>query len=132
MFILFFLIFILGDYVDNSFDSILQTMDNRIIFMFLLITYPNSNMANIKSAEKRNRQNIKRRAQNRVLKGSSRTALKNARALIDANDPAAAEAVATAMQSLDKAASSGIIHANNASRRKSRLALALNKMAATS
>ena len=88
-------------------------------------------MANIKSAEKRNRQNTKRRAQNRVLKGSSRTAIKNARALLDANDPAAAEAVAIAMQGLDKAANSGIIHKNNASRRKSRLALALNKMTAT-
>ncbi len=89
-------------------------------------------MANIKSAEKRNRQNIKRRANNRVLKSGSRTAVKHARTLLDANDPTAAEAVTVAMQRLDKAAGKGIIHKRNAARRKSRLALALNKMTSAS
>ncbi|MEM7128109.1 MAG: 30S ribosomal protein S20 [Chloroflexota bacterium] len=86
-------------------------------------------MANIKSAEKRNRQNIKRREHNRTWIGGSRTAIKKARALIEAGDPGAADAVAVANRTLDKAASKGVIHKNNAARRKSRLMAALHAMA---
>lgn len=85
-------------------------------------------MANIKSAEKRNRQNEKRRLQNRTWIGGSRTAVKKARTLIEAGDPEAAAAVAEANRILDKAASKGVIHKNNAARRKSRLMAALNSM----
>lgn len=85
-------------------------------------------MANIKSAEKRIRQNDKRRLRNRVWLSGSRTAIKNARLLIEAGDPAAAEAVAVATRTLDKAVSKGVIHKNNAARRKSRLVTALNQM----
>jgi small subunit ribosomal protein S20 len=89
------------------------------------------NMANIKSAEKRARQTVKRYERNRVLRSSARTAIKNARAAINAGDRAAAEeAVHVAVRTLDKAASKGAIHANNAARRKSRIMLALNKMEA--
>lgn len=87
-------------------------------------------MANIKSAEKRNRQRIKAEAANRIVRGSARTAVKKARLAIDAGDPSAAELVRLAERALDKAATKGVIHANNASRRKSRLYLALNKTAA--
>lgn len=85
-------------------------------------------MANIKSAQKRARQNIKRRAQNRVLSSGARSAIKKARTLIESGDAGAAEAVAAATQTLDRAASKGIIHKNNAARRKSRLVKALNSM----
>jgi len=85
-------------------------------------------MANSKSSEKRARQNTKRRTGNRVLISSSRTAIKKARLLIAMGDPNAAEAVATATQTLDRAASKGVIHKNNAARRKSRLVRALNDM----
>lgn len=85
-------------------------------------------MANIRSAQKRARQNVKRRAHNRVQIGGARTAVKKARALIDAGDSGAADAVATATQILDRAASKGVIHKNNAARRKSRLVTALNNM----
>jgi len=85
-------------------------------------------MANIRSAQKRARQNVKRRAHNRVLIGGARTAVKKARALIDAGDSGAADAVAAATQILDRAASKGVIHKNNAARRKSRLVTALNNM----
>ncbi len=84
-------------------------------------------MPNNKSAEKRVRQSEKRYAQNRVYRSSARTAIKKARVLVEAGDPAASEAVTKAVQALDKAAQKGAIHANNASRRKSRLMLALNK-----
>lgn len=85
-------------------------------------------MANIKSAQKRNRQNIKLRAQNRTWIGGSRTAIKKARKLIETGDAGAAEAVAEATRLLDKAASKGVIHKNNAARRKSRLMAALHRM----
>lgn len=84
-------------------------------------------MANIKSAEKQNRQRLKREARNRVVRGSTRTAIKKARAAIAAGDPNAETLVRAAEQALDKAATKGVIHANNAGRRKSRLYLALNK-----
>lgn len=87
-------------------------------------------MANNKSAEKRNRQNQKRAAQNRVVRGSARTAVKKARVAIDSGADNAQELVVAAEQALDRAASKGVIHPNNASRRKSRLYLALNKTAA--
>ena len=88
-------------------------------------------MANIKSAEKRARQSVKRQDRNRILRSSARTAIKNARATIaSGNLDAATEAVAVAGRALDKAASKGAIHPNNASRRRSRITLALNKMEA--
>ncbi len=84
-------------------------------------------MPNTKSAEKRVRQSQKRYAQNRYYRSSARTAIKKARTLIQADDPAAEEAVRKATRALDKAAQKGAIHANNAARRKSRLMQALNK-----
>ncbi len=84
-------------------------------------------MANIKSAEKKNRQSIKRAERNRVVRGSTRTAVKKARLAIDSGDPNALQAVMAAERALDRAASKGVIHANNASRRKSRLYQALNR-----
>ena len=87
-------------------------------------------MANIKSAEKRNRQRIKREAQNRIVLGNARTSVKKARLAIANEDANAAEAVRIAERALDRAAAKGVIHANNASRRKSRLYQALNKAAA--
>ena len=85
-------------------------------------------MANIKSAKKRARQNEKRRMRNRYYKTTARTYIKQARALIDAGQLDEAEtAVRAAAKALDVAAGKGIIHKNNASRRKSRLMLHLNK-----
>ncbi|MCJ7623065.1 MAG: 30S ribosomal protein S20 [Anaerolineaceae bacterium] len=79
-------------------------------------------MANIKSAIKRNRQNEKRRLNNRVFRGSARTFLKKANLAIENGEKEAAEiAVKRAISALDKAASKGVVHKNNASRRKSRL-----------
>lgn len=83
-------------------------------------------VANIKSAEKRNRQRITREARNRVVRGSTRTALKKARVAITTGDPNAAEFVRQAERALDRAATKGIIHENNAARRKSRLYKALS------
>ena len=87
-------------------------------------------MANIKSAEKRNRQSQKHAAANRVYRSAARTAVKKARVAMASGDPNAAELVQKAEVALAKAASKGVIHANNAARRTSRLALAYNKQTA--
>jgi small subunit ribosomal protein S20 len=81
-------------------------------------------LANIKSQIKRNRQNEKKRLRNRTFRGSARAAVREARATIDAGKPDKA-AVIEAISRLDKAAEKGVIHKNNAARRKSRLMKAL-------
>ena len=78
-------------------------------------------MANIQSQIKRNKQNEKRRLRNRVARGTARSAVIKARAALETNSPETKEAVLMAISELDKAANQGVIHKNNAARRKSRL-----------
>ena len=79
-------------------------------------------MANIKSQIKRNRQNEKRRIRNRVFRGRARSYVRNACAAIEeGNLEGARTATMQAISALDKAASKGVVHRNNAARRKSRL-----------
>lgn len=83
-------------------------------------------MANIKSQIKRNLQNEKRRLLNRTVRGAARSAVRNARVAILAGEvETSKEAVLAAISRLDKAAQKGVIHKNNAARRKSRLMKAL-------
>ena len=83
-------------------------------------------MANIKSQIKRNRQNNKRRLHNRAFRGSARAAIIKAQEAIQGGDAEATKAAVTAAVSrLDKAAEKGVIHKNNAARRKSRLMKAM-------
>jgi small subunit ribosomal protein S20 len=74
-------------------------------------------MANIRSQMKRNRQNEKRRARNKAVRSELRTRVKAA----EAGGEDADEAVRMAMKAIDKAAAKGVIHKNEAARRKSRL-----------
>ncbi|MBW4438294.1 MAG: 30S ribosomal protein S20 [Pleurocapsa minor GSE-CHR-MK-17-07R] len=84
-------------------------------------------MANHKSAIKRIGQSEKRRAYNRVYRSRTRTFVKRARTLQAGKDlNAAAAAAVEAIVELDKAVSKGVLHKNNAARRKSRLMKALN------
>ena len=79
-------------------------------------------MANTKSAIKRIRQNEKRRVRNRVYRGRARTYVKKARMAIESGDVEVARtATLQAVSELDKAAQKGVLHDNNASRRKGRL-----------
>lgn len=79
-------------------------------------------MANLKSQIKRNKQNEKRRIRNRVYRGRARTYIKNARLEIEeGNADEARKATLMAISALDKATQKGVIHRNNAARRKSRL-----------
>lgn len=88
-------------------------------------------MANIKSQIKRNKQNDKRRLQNRIVRGAARKATSKARIDLDGGSQAESkEAVLQAVSALDRAAAKGVIHKNNAARRKSRLMKRLNQLEA--
>ena len=80
-------------------------------------------MANIKSQMKRNKTNEKARQRNVAVKSALKTAVRRFRSAADAGDAAAATtALQTASKALDKAASKGVIHKNQAANRKSGLA----------
>ena len=78
-------------------------------------------MANIKSQIKRNRQNEKRRLRNRSVRSEINTRTKVALDASDHDDETATETLRLAVRRIDKAAAKGVIHKNNAARRKSRL-----------
>ena len=78
-------------------------------------------MANTASAKKRMRQNARRRLVNRTVTTRARTYLKRARQAVDEGEAAAADAVRQAISELDRAAAKGVLHKNNADRRKRRL-----------
>lgn len=87
-------------------------------------------MANIKSAEKRHRQNLERRDRNRARRSRMRTAVKRLRQAIDAGDAEQARALLTpTLSEIDATAQKGVIHANTAARYKSRLSRAVAGLA---
>lgn len=87
-------------------------------------------MANIKSAKKRVLTTEVRTARNKAIKSKVKTYVKNVESAIAAGDKAAAQqALVVATSEINKAASKGIYHKNNAARKVSRLAVAVNKMA---
>ena len=84
-------------------------------------------MANTKSAAKRARQSTKRNARNKAITSGVRNQIRKAREVMTTKDPAKIDdELRKATRALDKAASKGIVHKRNASRRASRLALAAN------
>jgi small subunit ribosomal protein S20 len=85
-------------------------------------------LANLKSAIKRMRQNPKRHARNRYFTARARTLVKKARVEMAGNTADARQATLEAISALDKAAEKGILHKNNASRRKARLMRRLAQM----
>ena len=87
-------------------------------------------MANIKSAKKRILVNKKKAERNTIIKSAVKTEIKKVRAAIDAgNKEEAAKALLNATSAIDKAESKGVFKKNTASRKVSRLAQAVNKMA---
>ncbi len=83
-------------------------------------------MAHHKSAIKRIRQNAKATERNKAYKSEMKTALKKVRAA--SNKEEAQKLYKETASLLDKLAGKGIIHKNNASNHKSKLALAINKL----
>ena len=87
-------------------------------------------MANIKSAKKRILVAQTKADRNKAIKSGVKTAIKKVTSAIESGDKAAAQAALLAATSeIDMAASKGVYHKNNASRKVSRLAAAVNKMA---
>ena len=76
-------------------------------------------MANIKSQKKRNKTNAKRAERNKAVRSELKTRVKSAVAVAGTDEGTAAAQLA--QKRLDKAASKGIIHKNQAARRKSRM-----------
>lgn len=84
-----------------------------------------ANVANIKSQIKRNRTNEKAHARNKAVKSELRTLVRHVREAVAEGDAEKAGAAAQrACRALDKAASKGVIHKNQAANRKSALARA--------
>ena len=87
-------------------------------------------MANIKSQLKRIKTNERARQRNVAVKSALKTAVRRFRSAADAGDAAAATtALQTASKALDKAASKGVIHKNQAANRKSGMAKRLSGIA---
>ena len=87
-------------------------------------------MANIKSAKKRILVNQTKADRNKAIKSAVKTAIKKVRVAIEANDQEAAKAaLVNATAVVNKAASKGVYHKNNAARKISRLAKSVNEMA---
>ena len=83
----------------------------------------------LKSSQKRERQNEVRRLRNRLYKSKARTMVRKAfLAIEEQNLDSAREATNAAVKALDKAAAKGVIHKNNASRRKGRLMTRLSAL----
>ena len=88
-------------------------------------------MANSKSAEKRIRTSERKRLRNRPYRSAARTFVKKAELAISSGDQQTAEvAVPLAIRTLDRVAAKGVIHRNNAARRKSRLMKKLHALSA--
>ena len=90
-------------------------------------------MANIKSALKRIRSSEFKRMRNKPVRTALKTyVIKAQREIVARDAESAGAAVVHAISALDKAANKGIIHRNQAARRKARLMAKYNKMSATS
>ncbi len=90
-------------------------------------------MPNIKQARKQARNSEKRQMRNRAVRSRTKTFITRAEKLVFAGEmESAQEAVAESIRALDRAAEKGIIHPNNAARRKSRLMKKLNQAQASS
>ena len=86
-------------------------------------------MANTRSAQKHMRADERKRIRNQKVRSRVRTLVKKAEQSITVGEADTVEALRIACAELDKAASKGVIHKNNAARRKSRLMAKFNKTA---
>ena len=87
-------------------------------------------MPNTRSAKKRVRSSLRKRARNRAARSSVKTVVARARRLTPtAGSPLSTEEFRRAISALDKAAEKGVLHPNNAGRRKARLMRALARLA---
>lgn len=86
-------------------------------------------MPNIKSAKKRVKVSDKKALQNKMLKSALKTSLKKYETAVNSGDAALAQNLyKDTVKRIDQAVAHGIIHKNNAARKKSRFTLMLNKV----
>ena len=87
-------------------------------------------LANIKSAKKRIQVTAVKTMRNKAVKTQLKTEIKKYEAALESGDKAVAEAAyKAAVKAVDKAVNNGLLHKNNAARKKSALTLKLNKLA---
>ena len=86
-------------------------------------------MPNIKSAKKRVKVIATKTLINKAANSELKTTIKKANAAIENNDANKAEAIRVAVKKIDQAVAKGILHKNNAARKKSSMTLKLNAMA---
>jgi small subunit ribosomal protein S20 len=87
-------------------------------------------LANIKSAKKRILVNETKAARNKAIRSKVKTCIKKVEAAVAAGDKAAAQAALTvAITEIEKAATKGVYHKNNAARKVSRVTKAVNSIA---
>ena len=87
-------------------------------------------MANIKSAKKRVLTSATKHARNKSVRAAIKTKVTHVRRVVETGDAEPAEALRVAVSSLDRAAEKGVLHPNNAARRKSRLMKAVARATA--
>lgn len=86
-------------------------------------------MPNIKSAKKRVKVIRTKTLRNQMIKSALKTSIKRFETALQSGDKAKADATyKVAVKKIDQAAAKGILHQNNAARKKSKLTLALNKI----
>lgn len=85
-------------------------------------------MANTSSAIKRIRSSARKRQRNVLIRSSVRTSVKKAQNSLQVKSVDSAQTVKMAISELDRAVSKGVVHKNNASRRKARLMKKLNNV----
>jgi small subunit ribosomal protein S20 len=86
-------------------------------------------VANIKSQIKRNKQNEKRHERNKAVRSELKTRVRNAMAAAESGADDTEVKVRAAVKRIDTAAAKGVIHKNQAARRKSRLIAAVTRSA---
>ncbi|MDA8295848.1 MAG: 30S ribosomal protein S20 [Actinomycetota bacterium] len=89
-------------------------------------------MANIKSQIKRNRQNERRHERNKAVRSELKTRTKRVLGSAQASAEETPELLRAAVRRIDQAATKGVIHKNQAARRKSRLMRRINELVAKS
>jgi|GEM_PF-280084 len=113
--------------------SLVARFESELAGERILIYLQEEGLANLKSSLKRIRSSRRRAAYNRIHRSRSKTLVKKARGLItDKKLDEAQEAIRQAISALDKAAQKGVLHKNNAARRKSRLMKLYNQAKAQS
>lgn len=89
-------------------------------------------MAKIKSAIKRHKQSLKRRARNRHVRSSVKSAIKEVRSVLEKKDgEEAGKVLSKAVAVLSRAGSKGVLHRKNVARKVARLSRAVHKAAAS-